>query len=218
MPIMADRIKTERKFIHPMRTVRLQLLILVLAVSHAAISQDSTHSNVSQIPTRYLETVSKKANNIQQNIDKKSEKVLVRMQKEEAKLLEVEKERDKVKSHRIAKLDQLRQKLDEGTTSDKIQQGKRYLKVVDEQLLQKEAKVKIQKKQVEAAQTQVEEARKDLFKKQQAVEKLIIHRKEWDKEMKAIVEHQENLESDELGSAMHLLRKRAKKTPDKEQG
>jgi len=140
------------------------------------------------------------------------------LEKEEAKLLEVEKERDKVKSHRIAKLDQLRQKLDEGTTSDKIQQGKRYLKVVDEQLLQKEAKVKIQKKQVEAAQTQVEEARKDLFKKQQAVEKLIIHRKEWDKEMKAIVEHQENLESDELGSAMHLLRKRAKKTPDKEQG
>jgi len=69
-----------------MRNVRLQLLILVLAVSHAANSQDTTHSDVSQIPARYLETISRKVNTLQQNLDNKSEKVLARMLKEEAKL------------------------------------------------------------------------------------------------------------------------------------
>lgn len=132
------------------------------------------------------------------------------LEKEETKLEAVEKERDKVKGHKESKLAQLRKKLDEGTTSDKIQQMKQYLKVVDEQLVQKQAKVKEQQKHVDAAKHQVEEARKDLFKKQQAVEKLKIHRKEWDKEMKAIEEHKESLEGDEIGSAMHTIRKKAR--------
>jgi hypothetical protein len=123
--------------------------------------------------------------------------------KEEEKLLSVQKERDEVKNHKMDKLTQLRQKLDEGTTTDKIQEAKRYLKVVDEKLSQKEIKVKEQQKQVDAAQNQLEEARKDLFKKQQAVEKLKIHRKEWEKEMRIVEAYQEGLESDEIGSAMH---------------
>lgn len=130
------------------------------------------------------------------------------LDKEEEKLLLVEKERDKVKSHRMAKLTQLRKELDEGTTSDKIEQGKRYLKIVDEQLVQKQAKVKEQQKQVVFAKSQLEEARQNLFKRQQAVEKLKMHRKEWDKESKIIEEHKESLEGDEIGSAMHSLRKK----------
>lgn len=123
--------------------------------------------------------------------------------KEEEKLKAVEKERDKVKDHRVAKLQQLRDKLDEGTSTDKIQQMKYYLKVVDEKLKGKELKVKEQKKQVENAQKQVELARQDFLKKQQDVEKLRLHREEWEKEMRLVLEHIEGIESDELGSTMH---------------
>jgi flagellar biosynthesis chaperone FliJ len=127
--------------------------------------------------------------------------------KEEEKLLAVEKERDKVKEHRQAKLQQLREKLDAGTSTDKIQQMKYYMKVVDEKLKTKELKVKEQQKHVENAQKQVELARQEYLKKQQDVEKLRLHREEWEKEMKAILEHLEGVESDELGSAMHARRK-----------
>jgi len=128
------------------------------------------------------------------------------LEKEEEKLAVVEKERDKVKDHRAAKLTQLRQKLDEGTSTDKIQQMKYYLKVVDEQLKVKEAKVKDQKKLVDNARTQVDNARVDVVKKNQAVEKLRLHRLEWDKEMKAILEQKENIESDEIGAVLHSRR------------
>ncbi len=127
--------------------------------------------------------------------------------KEEEKLKALEKERDKVKEHRIAKLEQLRNKLDEGTSTDKIQQMKYYLKVVDEKLKGKEIKVKEQHKQVENAQKQVELARQDFLKKQQDVEKLRLHREEWEKQIRLLLEHVEEVESDELGSAMHARKK-----------
>ena len=54
------------------------------------------------------------------------------LQKEKEKLETLEKERDKVKEHRDDKLKQFLALLDEGTTTDKIQQTKVYLKEVDE--------------------------------------------------------------------------------------
>ncbi|HEY2810742.1 MAG TPA: type III secretion T3S chaperone [Rhabdochlamydiaceae bacterium] len=125
------------------------------------------------------------------------------LEEEENKLRAVEKERDKVKDHRFAKLTQLREKMDEGAPSDKIQQMRYYLKEVDQQLAQKEVKVVDQKKRVEAAQRNVELARLDLLKKQQDVEKLRMHREEWEKEMKAIAAQKEGVETDEMGSALH---------------
>jgi flagellar biosynthesis chaperone FliJ len=131
--------------------------------------------------------------------------------KEEEKLVQVVKERDEVKAHKDDKLAQLRETLDQGSTSDKIQQMKAYLKVVDEQLHQKQMKVKEQEKQVELAKAQVEEARKEYFKRQLNVEKLRLHRKEWEAEMKVIEEGKEAIQTDEIGSAMDSLRRRQKK-------
>ncbi|MBI2742965.1 MAG: type III secretion T3S chaperone [Chlamydiales bacterium] len=128
--------------------------------------------------------------------------------KEEEKLAKVEEERNQVKDHKHAKLTQLREVLDAGTTSDKIVQMRGYLKLVDEQLKQKEQKVKEQKKNVEAAEKQVEIARQDMVKRQQDIEKLASHRKEWDKETLKAMEHKESLEGDEMGSAMHTIRKK----------
>lgn len=125
------------------------------------------------------------------------------LEAEEKKLTEVEKERDEVKNHRFDKLTQLREKMDAGAPSDKIQQMRAYLKVVDEKLKAKEIKVVEQKKKVTQAKEQVEIARKDLLKKQQDVEKIQIHRKEWELEMKAVEERQEGSETDEIGSTLH---------------
>ncbi len=64
-----------------------------------------------------------------------AEKVLrdkkLALEKEEEKLKVVEKERDEVKEHRIANLTQIRENMDEGAPSDKIQQMRSYLKIVD---------------------------------------------------------------------------------------
>lgn len=128
--------------------------------------------------------------------------------KEEKKLLEVEKERNTVKEHKNDKLQQLRDTLDAGSTSDKIQQMKSYLKVVEEQLRQKELKVKEQQKVVDAALKAVELARSDMLKKQQDVEKLKTHRTEWEKEMRAAEEYKETMETEEMGSALYKTKKK----------
>lgn len=144
-----------------------------------------------------------------------AEKVLTEkknaLAKEEEKLASLELKRDEVKLHRDAKLMQFREKLDAGTTSDKIQQMKHYLKVVDEKLKVEDQKVKDQKKQVDTAEKQVEVARQDLFKKQKGIEKLKIHHKEWEAEMRELMEHREGMETDEMGGAMHIIKKRNKR-------
>ena len=128
------------------------------------------------------------------------------LEREQEKLIAVEKERDEVKEHRFAKLTQLRGKMDEGASTDKLQQMRNYLKIVDEKLKSKEAKVKEQLKHVETAKQQVESARSDLIKKQQDVEKMQTHRKEWEKEMHALAEHKETVETDEMGAVLHQRR------------
>ena len=133
------------------------------------------------------------------------------LEREQEKLIAVEKDRDEVKVHRLAKLNQLREKMDEGAPSVKIEQMRHYLKVVDEKLKAKELKVKEQQKNVETAKNQVEVARNDLLKKQQDVEKIGTHRKEWEKEMQALAEHKDTVETDEMGAVLHQRRQVASK-------
>ena len=82
-----------------------------------------------------------------------------------------------------------------------------YIKVVDEELKQKEKKVQDQIKVVEEADQAVESARKDMIKKQHDVEKLKMHRQEWEKEMRVIEVYEEGIETDELGTSMHTTKK-----------
>ena len=56
-------------------------------------------------------------------------------------MTEREAERNKVKEHKNNKLQQLRETMDQGTTSPKIQQMKVYLKLVDEKLKVEEIEV-----------------------------------------------------------------------------
>ena len=98
-----------------------------------------------------------KKNRFDQAVKTLEEKKAI-LEKAYEKLFDLTQERDQVKEHRAAKLQQLRESLDEGTTTDKIQQKKAYLKIVDEKLADKEKKVVEQQKQVDIAQKQVDAA------------------------------------------------------------
>lgn len=129
------------------------------------------------------------------------------LEKEKEILREKEAARDEVLEHQKAKLAQLRYEMDHGTTTDKIQQMKAYLKVVAVKLEKEEKKVEEQQEQVTIAEKAVEEARKELKKKRLEVDKLNIHKKDWIIEMKKELAIEEGREQDEIGNVIYLLRK-----------
>lgn len=130
------------------------------------------------------------------------------LEKAYEKLYDLTQERDQVLTHKQEKLKQLRDSLDEGTTTDKIQQMKAYMKIVDEKLQEKEKKVQEQQKQVDLAQKQVDIATDELFQRKKDLEKLEIHKKEWEKEVQYWATQKEASEHDEQGSATHSIRKK----------
>lgn len=128
--------------------------------------------------------------------------------KEEEKLAQRKKERDAVLTHKREKLQQLRNEMDHSTTTAKIQQMKAYLKVVDEKLKVEEKKVKDQQEQVKAAEKNVETARQDLRQKELEVDKIQLHRKDWEKSIRAEMQLADEREQDEIGNITHLLHQR----------
>lgn len=130
------------------------------------------------------------------------------LEKEQQILIQKEEERDKAVKHHNDKLKQLREELDHGTTSPKIQQMKAYLKVVKERVAAEEKKVSDQKKQVEIAEKNLEAAIIELKAKEQEVDKLMSHRKDWLKEMQKEQEVIEAREQDELGNTIFTTNSR----------
>lgn len=135
---------------------------------------------------------------------------LMALEKEQQILVQKEAERDKAVNHYKDKLKQMRDELDHGTTSPKIQQMKAYLKVAKERVAAEEKKVSDQKKQVEIAEKNLEIAKDDLRLKRQEVDKLLSHRKDWLKEMRKEQEIIEGREQDELGSTIYTTNSRRK--------
>jgi hypothetical protein len=130
------------------------------------------------------------------------------LDQEMKKLAELEAERDKVKEHKIDKLTQLRETMDQATTSPKIQQMKVYLKLVDEKLEVEEKKVKGQQEQVKIAEQNLDAAKLDLQRKRLEVDKLLTHKSDWEKEKRKEEQIIEGREQDELGSIIHSVQKR----------
>jgi flagellar biosynthesis chaperone FliJ len=133
------------------------------------------------------------------------------LEKAYEKLYDLTQEKNQVLEHKQAKLLQLRTSLDEGTSSDKVQQMKLYLTVVEERLIEKEKKVAAQQKEVDLAQKQVDLATDELFQKKKDLEKIELHKQEWSKEVRYWAETKESTEQDEQGAAMHQLRKQETK-------
>jgi F0F1-type ATP synthase beta subunit len=130
------------------------------------------------------------------------------LEDEREKLRLAEAERDKVAQHLEDKVMQLRQELDEGTTTDKIISAKRYIEVVQEKLQIEEEKVLKQKEAVSAAEARLEDAKEQVKERRKEVEKIQTHKKEWLKEQMAEIERLEQLEMDEIGQIIHLTRMR----------
>jgi len=134
------------------------------------------------------------------------------LEKEQQILAQKEAERDKAKKHYDNKLKQMRDELDGGTTSPKVQQMKAYLKVAKEKVAVEEKKVKDQKVQVENAEKNLEAAKNDLKLKRQEVDKLLSHRTDWMKEMRKEQEVIEGRDQDELGSVIFTTKARSKRS------
>ena len=128
------------------------------------------------------------------------------LQQEKNKLLEQEAARDKVLKHRNEKLQQLYDLLEDITTSEEIQQHKRYIEVVNEKLAAEEEKVQKQKEQVELAEKEVLLAEEHWREKRKEVEKLETHKEQWLKQMKKELAAEEAKEQEELGSSMFISR------------
>jgi hypothetical protein len=124
------------------------------------------------------------------------------LRREEEKLREREADRDKAKNHYKDKLQQLRNEMDHATTTDKIQSMKVYLKVAEEKVAVEEKKVREQKAQVELAEKAVQVALEELRIKRQDVDKLLTHKKDWEREMLKELEIIEGREQDELGTVI----------------
>lgn len=129
-------------------------------------------------------------------------------EREKKTLLQREEERDRVKKHQQDKLQQLRDELDHGTTSPKVQQMKAYLKVVDEKLKVEEKKVKEQQVKVEQAQKELEAARQQLELRRREVDKIQAHRESWEKEQRKEQELIQEKEQDELGNIIYGMRRK----------
>jgi len=165
-------------------------------------------------PLEQLVTIKK--NRFDQAVKLLEEKKSI-LEKAYDKLYDLTKERDEALEHKMAKLKQLRDALDAGTTTDKIQQMKVYLKIVEEKLKEKEKKVVEQQKQVDAAQKQVDIATETLFQRKKDLEKLEMHKAEWEKEVIYWTERKEAEQHDEQGSSTHLIRKRDMEKRKKEE-
>ena len=170
-------------------------------------------SDLPPYPLKEVLEIKKKRVTDAENVLKEKQKAL---EVEKNKLIEREKERDKVKDHYKAKMQQMRDELDGGTTSNKIDQLKVYIKVVLEKLKVEEKKVKDQQQQVEVAEKNVDIAKKELQARIKEQDKIETHKKEWEKITLKELEIEEVRQEDDLGSTMFLSKYTQKKMANKE--
>lgn len=133
------------------------------------------------------------------------------LEKEQEALEKAKKARDLVKEHYQEKLRQLRETLDQETDTPTIERMKYYLKIVQTNLAQEEAKVTEQKKRTDAAERALEEAKNIWREKRKEVDKLQEHRLQWQKENAR--QESINLEKqmDEIGTVIYYAKNREAK-------
>ena len=136
---------------------------------------------------------------------KKRKEELIR---EEEKLKEAEERRDKAKLEFDDKLQELRDEMDEEGDAYKIEAKRKHLEsVVEPKFKQEQERCLNQEKEVRKATQAVEDARVEMLRRFKEVEKLSMHKEEWKKEMRKEQARLDELETDEIGTATHILRK-----------
>lgn len=131
------------------------------------------------------------------------------LERELEKQEQLKKKLKEIQDLKKQKVAQFLKELEEGTTSDKINLHETFIKeVINEKLKAEEKKVKDQKEVVKKAEEAVEVARKERFQRNQDVEKMHLHKKEWLKQVALEEMRVESSESDEMGTNIHTTKKR----------
>ncbi len=131
------------------------------------------------------------------------------LDEENKKLKECKKKLEDVKKRKIEKVKKHLDLLEKGTTSKEIAIHERYLKqVISEELQVEMKKVNNQEKIVKQSEENVVKARKEYLQKNQDVEKLNLHRKEWDREIEKQEILDESNEGEELNINIHSRKRR----------
>ena len=98
--------------------------------------------------------------------------------------------------------------MDAGEPSQKIDQHKLHLKELKERYLLAQKNVENQKKVVKTAEEAVEVARADYQLKEKEVEKLHIHKSEWNQAMKLEEQRGEDIKMDDISNATYSRKKK----------
>jgi chromosome condensin MukBEF ATPase and DNA-binding subunit MukB len=130
------------------------------------------------------------------------------LEKELEKLNTLQKQFDEAKKVFDNYLFKLREAMDAGEPSQKIDQHKLHLKELKERYLLAQKNVENQKKVVKTAEEAVEVARADYQLKEKEVEKLHIHKSEWNQAMKLEEQRGEDIKMDDISNATYSRKKK----------
>jgi hypothetical protein len=155
---------------------------------------------IAEIKKRRLEEAEKILREKRELVDKE-EKVLIEKKKA---LVETQKVKNEIiKKHY--------KEIEEGTTSDILERHDLYMKeVINVKIAEEKKNVDDQKKVVIEAKKELELARENRLQKNQDLEKIHLHKKEWLKGARKQMALDEAIVSDELGTGMHTRNKRKK--------
>lgn len=135
------------------------------------------------------------------------EKKLI-LEKEQEKLETCEKEFQEAKNIFDTYLQKLRDAMDQGEGASKIQQHKLHLKDLKDHYIASEKKLEAQKKVVKSCEAAVEQARLDYMQKEKEVEKLHIHKKEWQEVLSMEEKRAEEIKMDEISTSSFARKKK----------
>jgi flagellar export protein FliJ len=130
------------------------------------------------------------------------------LDKEKQKLEQCQKEYDTAKQIFDNYLQKLREAMDQGDPTSKIEQHKIHLKDLKERFLVAQKKLEAQKKAVKLAEEAVEIARADYQLKEKELEKLHIHKSEWLQAMNLEVQRKEDVAMDDISTSSFSRKKK----------
>ena len=160
-------------------------------------------------PLQQITDIKKRRLEEAEKILKKKREIL---QQEENTLKE---KRNLLNASQKAKLDMIEKhyiKIQEGISTVLMDAHNKYIKeVMNVKIDEDRENVKKQKKVVEKAKIDLDNARKDRLQKNQELEKMHIHKKDWKKQVDKELMIQEGVISDEMGMGIHFRNKKRAK-------
>lgn len=159
------------------------------------------HMKKKRYPLSQVEEIKKRRLEEAERVLKEKREALDLAEKD---LKEKRKALNATKALKLEMIEKYYEEIKQGTTSIMMERHDSYIReVMNVKLAEEKKKVDDQKKVVKEATFALEKAREDRIKKNQELEKIHMHKKEWKKEVKKEESKDESGVSDELGTSMH---------------